>query len=566
MAATIAQRWEVTYTGDRRWYVHLLPSLTDLAFMLPLFLLFGMLPGAQVLLADGDTGWHIRTGDWILQHKMIPTADIFSFTKPHQAWFAWEWGWDVLFAAIHNCAGLAGVVFVNVVLLGLISALLFRLIRRCSDSDALALLFTMPAVCASMIHWLARPHLVSWLFVLIFSHVIISAESGKRRGLYWLPVLTLFWANLHGGFFIGIVLLVTSALGEGIGALLKAENIRHAAYANSRPYLLSALGCLAASFINPYTWHLHQHIAMYLADSGLRDNIQEFQSINFHHPSSIFFEGMLLVGVPAAFWCLRRGRISEGLSILLWAHLALLSGRNTPIYVLIAAPWAACMSLEWGHQLGRVCWLKKASANVSDICREFRPLERIERWHIVSSAAVLFIAFALGSGKPGFAAQFNAKNFPIQTIPAVEELKGLRVFTSDQWGDYLIYRFYPSERVFVDDRSDFYGLDFVHTYQHIMSAQYDWESDLQRFGIEAVMVKPDAAIAAVLKESRRWKMLFDDGSVIIFRAQPATEAAQIALRGNAQFGPGVEKRLGMSGSSQVNTSSSTLKFDERRSL
>ncbi len=566
MQATIAHSWDVPNTETERWVIRVLPSLTDLAFLLPLFLLFGLLPGTQVLLADGDTGWHIRTGEWILQHRMIPTTDLFSFTKPHQAWFAWEWGWDVVFAAVHGFAGLAGVVFLNVLLLGLISALLFRLIRRCSDNDALALLFTLLAVCASMIHWLARPHLVSWVFVLIFSHLILSAEKGNLRALYWLPLLTLCWTNLHGGFLVGVLLLATSAFAEGIGALLKGENVWRNAYQNSRPYLLCAFACLAASLINPYGWHLHQHVFTYLRDSKLLDNIQEFQSINFHHPSSIFFEGMLLLGIPAAFWCLSCGKIAAGLSILLWAHLALVSGRNTPIFVLIAAPWAACMTLEYARRLGRVCWLRKTSATVSEICAEFSPLDRLERWHLVSAAAVLFVAFALGSHKAGFESEFNPKNFPMKDVSALDQVKGLRVFTSDQWGDYLIYRFGPSQRVFMDGRSDFYGDELVGIYQHIMSAQYDWESDLKRFGVEAVMLKPDAPLAAVLKESPHWKLLFDNGSVLMFRIQPTACCSQSGRGASAPVRVGAKEKLGIFGSSQVNLSTSTLKFDERRSL
>ncbi|MBV9406211.1 MAG: hypothetical protein JO211_12775, partial [Acidobacteriaceae bacterium] len=208
MQAAIAQSWDPSYATSKRWYVHLLPSLTDFAFLLPLFLLFALLPGGQLLLSDGDTGWHIRTGDWILQHAAVPRVDLFSFSKPHQAWFAWEWGWDVIFSAIHRVAGLEGVVVVNAVLLGLMSALLFRLIRRRSNNDAIAVLFTLLAVCATMMHWLARPHLVSWICVLLFLHVIASAETGRYRGLYWLPLITLLWTNLHAGFPVGILLLV----------------------------------------------------------------------------------------------------------------------------------------------------------------------------------------------------------------------------------------------------------------------------------------------------------------------------------------------------------------------
>ena len=106
MEAAATHSLERTDTGSNRWLVSLFPSLTDFAFIWPALLLFVMLPGSSVLLSDGDTGWHIRTGEWIWQHKAVPTTDLFSFTKPHAAWFAWEWGWDLLFAGIHHFWGL----------------------------------------------------------------------------------------------------------------------------------------------------------------------------------------------------------------------------------------------------------------------------------------------------------------------------------------------------------------------------------------------------------------------------------------------------------------------------
>jgi hypothetical protein len=562
--AAAAQTWEQNYTGSNRWCLRLLPSLTDFAFFLPLFLLFAMLSGASRLLSDGDTGWHIRTGEWILQHNAVPKEDLFSFTKPHQAWFAWEWGWDVIFATVHGVWGLAGVAFVNVLLLGVISALLFRLIRRCCDNDILSLAFTLVAVCCSMIHWLARPHLVSWLFVLIFSHAIVSAEVGKYKALCWLPALMLLWVNLHGGFFVGIVLLLTSALGEAAGAALRSENGWRLAYTRSRPYLVAALACLAVTFVNPYTWHLHEHVFAYLGNSKLLDNVQEFQSANFHNPASIFFESMLLLGAGAALWCLRRGKIAAGLSVLLWLHLSLVSQRNIPLYVLIAAPWIACLSLDALRQLRTIPSLARLDAAVSEICTELRPLERIERYHPASILAIFFVACSFAANRPGFEAKFNPKAFPVQAIPVIEAAKFSHLFTSDQWGDYLIYRFYPHQRVFMDGRSDFYGAEFLNNYQHVMSAQYDWEAYLNRFAIDGVMVKPNTPIAAVLKESRQWKMLFDDGSVIVFRADSAGQGcSNTAQRADFARQPR-GNRLGTLTSSRVNDSNSSFNFDERR--
>src|ERR1700745_928668 len=86
--------------------VKLLPSLADFAFLMPMAFLFGRMAGVKTLFSDCDTGWHIRTGEWIIAHHAVPTQDIFSFSKPGAPWFAWEWLSDVLFAWINYHGGL----------------------------------------------------------------------------------------------------------------------------------------------------------------------------------------------------------------------------------------------------------------------------------------------------------------------------------------------------------------------------------------------------------------------------------------------------------------------------
>jgi hypothetical protein len=100
----------------------------------------------------------------------------------------------------------------------------------------------------------------------------------------------------------------------------------------------------------------------------------------------------------------------------------------------------------------------------------------------------------------------------------VESSPGKRIFTYDQWADYLIYRLYPRKPVFIDGRSDFFGMPIVTSAQHILSAQYDWKILLQRYGVDMVLVKPDAPLCAVLKLSPDWAMRFDDGKVLVFEA------------------------------------------------
>ncbi len=120
-------------------------------------------------------------------------------------------------------------------------------------------------------------------------------------------------------------------------------------------------------------------------------------------------------------------------------------------------------------------------------------------------------------GKGAFRSEFNPENFPLKAIPIVHNSGFKRLFTADQWADYLLYTYYPSQKVFFDGRSDFYGGTMVKTYQHIVSAQYNCEQLLKSYAVDGVMVKTDAPLASVLKRSPSWKLIFDDGHTIVFR-------------------------------------------------
>src|SRR5579862_8997551 len=110
--------------------VKLLPSLADFAFLMPMAFLFGRMEGVKTLLSDCDTGWHIRTGEWIVANGWVPAKDIFSFSKAGDPWFAWEWLSDVLMAWLNAVGGLRVVVLCAMVLISTVFTLLFLLSRR----------------------------------------------------------------------------------------------------------------------------------------------------------------------------------------------------------------------------------------------------------------------------------------------------------------------------------------------------------------------------------------------------------------------------------------------------
>ena len=507
------------------WPVRLLPSLTDLVILFPILFVMLKMQGVSTLLGDGDTGWHIRTGEWILRHRQVPHSDIFSFSKPGQQWFAWEWAWDSCFAWIHQLGGLAAVVFVNILLLSAIFVLLLHLVRRVCSNDLISALVTLIALAGTSIHWLARPHLVSWLFILIFGHILARAAEGRLNLLYSLPVLMVFWTNLHGGFFVGIALVFVYAVDPLVGAFRGQRE-----YSEAKPYLICGVACLLASFINPYTYSLHEHVLAYLLDSKQVENILEFQSINFRHPLARYFEVFLAVGAITAFQDFRKGRFTEALLILAWAHLALVSIRNIPIFLLIAAPSVARTVAEWSNPF------KRFAAGAA----EFHALERFPRFHAISAAAFMLL-FAL-MAKPGEAkllrSEYDPAKYPAKAVERLRAANVSSIFTDDEWGDYLIYRLYPVGHVFVDGRSDFYGADFESRYIGLMNVRYDWEQDFAKYGVNTVLLRVEAPLAGTLKQSPHWRAVYDDGIALIFvREGAAWGTNQVPLFAQNSFFP-----------------------------
>jgi hypothetical protein len=530
--------------------VRLLPSLTDVAFLLPLILLFVGLQGVRTMLGDGDTGWHVRIGECILAHGQVPHQDMFSFTKSGEPFFAWEWLWDVSMAWVHMHWGLGGVVLASVLVISTASALLFRLVYRRCGNALVAIALTALAAAGASIHWLARPHLVTMLFMVVFLTILERGrgqntgdrrqetgdgrqntgdrrqETGDRtnkRLLWLLPVLTIPWTNLHGGFFVGIILIGAYAGGELLGALMargRAERIESARAA--AVYLLAAAGCAAASLVNPYFYQLHTHIWGYLRDPFQMKYIMEFQGTNFQYSSTIFLEAMLLLGIGAAVWHGRRKRFTEVLLIAGWGHLSLVSARNIPIYMIAAAPIVALPATEWLRALSLAPiagWMRTACQTVEEIGTEIAPLERMWRVHLLPAAVMALLALGMSSplAGPKLKPEYNPKAYPEAALAELTR-PGQRTFTHDEWGDYLIYKLSPQgTKVFVDGRSDFYGAKFDLAYLDVMSVKYDWQQTLARYGVDTILLPVDAPLAGAVKESSRWRVVYDDGRAIVFR-------------------------------------------------
>jgi hypothetical protein len=218
-----------------------------------------------------------------------------------------------------------------------------------------------------------------------------------------------------------------------------------------------------------------------------------------------------------------KGRFTEPLLLLVWGHGALLAARNIPIFMIAAAPLVAGAVEAWLAALPelRVAeWLRRAVRKFNLVAAETSGTDDIARWHLASVAGALLVAALLYAPSPPkmFRAEFDPKSYPAAAIDTLRRDASARIFTYDQWGDYLIYRLYPRTKVFVDGRSDFYGDDFEEKCIAVLSVKYDWAKTLDGFGVDTILLPPSAPLAGALKESSRWRLVYDDGVALVFRS------------------------------------------------
>ena len=496
------------------------PSLTDFAFLAPAVLLFCIMSGAAGLLGDGDTGWHIRAGDWILDHHRLPTADFFSFTKPGQPWFAWEWLCEVSFAGIHRVAGMAGVILVSVLVLSVTSLLLFRLIRRRSRNSLVACALLAVAVLGMSLHFLARPHLFSFLFAAILLN-LLEQRREAGRDVPWIAIpLFVLWANVHPAFAAGLVILAAYTAGELVNALTVSNPaLRPEFLARFRRYVLLTAACALAPLANPYGYRLYLHMYSFLSDSYALHHVGEYMVVDFRTPPGRMFEAMILLGALAAFSRLRKRDFAVPFLFVAWVHLALTAQRNVPFFMMVMA---APVALWLEEALGALSQLR---SSVQDAKRgaaaSERPLRPFPLLSIVAFAAILMLLRAPGS-PPKFHPQYDPSVYPAAALPAVRQLgTSARLATTDLWGGYLIYRLYPEVRVFWDGRVDFYGTQYNQAAVDMFMGGCDWSRTLAEHRITAVLVPVNLPLASLLSQSVDWQPVYRDGMAILFQLAPA---------------------------------------------
>jgi hypothetical protein len=486
-----------------------LPSLGDMLF-LSIFVYLSINKGAG-LLGDCDTGYHIRAGEWILSHHSVPHHDMFSFLTPPLPWTAHEWLSEIIMALIHSAFGLTGLAIFFAGILALVSLLLFRMLRKDGNNILVAVFIVLLATVASQIHWLARPHVFSLLFFLVWYWILEEYRLRGRNRLYFLPALMLLWVNLHGGFLAGFMLLGIYLAGELPDCFSRDAEKRSVARQRLKALSITTAVCVPVSCINPYGFHILLFPFNLVSNKLIMNNVTEFLSPNFHEPSP--FKYLILGLVTILALSRERLRLVELLLLLVFLNMSLYSVRYIPLFALVSAPifMRHIEILLKGSQGKFPAIFAKKAANIAEIDATSGGI----MWPIAAFGAVAWLV-ASGTIRYGF----DPRVKPVAAVNFIEkaDIPG-NMFNNDEFGDYVIYAAWPRYKVFFDGRSDMYGSGRLKEYMQIMNFENGWEKTLEKYRINWIFFDTNSRFTRFLKERKDWVQIYQDkvASIFIFR-------------------------------------------------
>jgi hypothetical protein len=484
----------------------LLPSISEMVF-LSVFLLLALQQG-QALLRDGDTGYHIRAGEFILETWTIPERDIFSFRTPPLPWVAHEWLSEIIMAIVHNVSGLTGIVIFFAFFIAIAYLLLFKMLRQESRDVLLGALIVCFAAVSSTPHWLARPHIFSLALTVIWYHLLNEFQYRRKNRLFWLPLLTLLWVNLHGGYIVGILLLGIYVVGNLVSWITNRRTSSDRFLQNSKTLLFIMIVCVLVSMLNPQGYHILLFPFKVTSDTFLMDHVQEFLSPNFHKPLPFKYLFLLLIAIvarsrPPVNWI-------ELILILTFTYMALYSVRYITLFVIITAPILIRlidqMKLEVPTKVSR--FLEERSMGLSQMERQTSGYV----WSIIALGAVIALV-AAGSYQYKFSEEF----YPVSAVEFLkkENISG-NTFTHDGFGDYLIYAAWPQYRVFIDGRTDMYGADRMKEYLTLAHAMPGWKKIVDKYAFSSILFDTHSPLANALAEDGDWRLIHSDPLASIF--------------------------------------------------
>ena len=442
-----------------------------------IFVLLGSFLIHNIDTISQDIGRHLKIGELIWQNKEVPKTNLFSFTEPDFPFINHHWLSEVIFFGIFSYTGFIGLTLAKTVLVLVIFLLLFFTAKKHATFWPLVVSFLL-SLFVFIQRTEARPEIFSFVILAFFLFAIFKAKYEKLYFYLWfLPVLELFWVNLHIYFFIGPFLILAF-----LADRLISVDKRHAVS------LIHILGIFlltaTATLANPSG--IHGALLPFNVLNEYGYSIVENQTLSFladffgfNLPIFVFKISVAVLAVSFALTIKNlKNRIFEIIISAFFIYAGFRMLRNLPLYALSSFPVLAIL--------------------LTDVFNKLKKFNIAKRTSIISKTVIvafmIFMIFFVAGGnyyeKTGLSKEFGL-SVPNGLERAVDFVKQNKIkgpmFNNFDIGGYLIWQMYPQEKVFVDNRPEAYSVKFFNEiYKPMQEDEKKWLEFSDKYGINFI--------------------------------------------------------------------------------
>ncbi len=448
-------------------------------------------------LSSVDVAYHLRAGDQILGGGGIPRTDTWTYTAAGAPWLDQQWGAQAILAAVYRVAGWTGLVILRAALVGLLFGLLFLACRLRGADIRRAAWLTLAAFLISAVALALRPQLFG--MVLLAATLVLIAGRHRWPRLLWLvPIIVVAWANLHGSFFLGPVVV-------GLAWLEDLHDRRPAAWRTLAVAVVAAL----AAFVNPFGVEVWGYAVGLSTNSEVTARITEWQPTSLRTVPGMLFFGSALAGRDATRPSPRRGDLADArLARRVLRHRRLRdTGRG-----VVAARGGLCgrrarrrRPVEGGTRpLGRPVAGRGSTPSSSP------PSSSSESSSCPSGVRPI----------PGLRAPVGVVGHaPPGVTAALREIArpGDRLFNPQPWGSWFEFAL-PDLPVALDSRIEVFPPQVWDDYAAVTDGVVGWEAILDRWGVTIVVVPADDESFVERLRAAGWNAAYADEDAVILTA------------------------------------------------